>query len=60
MASDKGHHDVVQSLLVAGAEVNIARSDVRDVTCVHRVHVYVNCVENGGEHSMGYEYVICV
>ena len=32
-ASRKGHHEVVQSLLGAGAEVNIARSDVSDVTC---------------------------
>ena len=43
MASQNGHHDIVQSLLGAGAEVNIARSDVSDVTCVHRVHVYVYC-----------------
>ena len=40
MASEYGHHDVVQSLLGAGAEVNIAKSDVSDVTCVHRVHVH--------------------
>ena len=38
IASEKGHHDIVQSLLGAGAEVNIARSDVSDVTCLHRVH----------------------
>ena len=31
VASEKGHHDVVQSLLRAGAEVNIAKSDVSDV-----------------------------
>ena len=31
MASEKGHHDVVQTLLGAGADVNIARSDVSDV-----------------------------
>ena len=30
-ASDKGHHDVVQSLLAARADVNIAASDVSDV-----------------------------
>ena len=30
VASEKGHHDVVQSLLGAGADVNIATSDVRD------------------------------
>ena len=28
VASEKGHHDVVQTLLGAGADVNIARSDV--------------------------------
>ena len=48
-ASQNGHHDVVQSLLGAGAEVNIARSDVSDVTCVHRVHVHVYCGEDEGE-----------
>ena len=33
VASWKGHHDVVQSLLGAGAEVNTARSGVSDVMC---------------------------
>ena len=54
MASQNGHHDVVQSLLGAGAEVNIATSDVSDVTCVHRVHVHVYCVRTEGKHNMGY------
>ena len=31
MASEEGHHDVVQTLLGAGADVNIATSDVSDV-----------------------------
>ena len=31
MGSQKGHHGVVLSLLGAGADVNIARSDVSDV-----------------------------
>ena len=31
MASEKGHHEVVQTLLGAGADVNIARSNVSDV-----------------------------
>ena len=31
VASEKGHHDVVQILLGAGADVNIARSYVSDV-----------------------------
>ena len=31
MASVKGHHGVVLSLLGAGADVNIAKSDVSDV-----------------------------
>ena len=31
VASQEGHHDVAQTLLGAGAGVNIARSDVRDV-----------------------------
>ena len=32
MASCHGHHDVVQTLLGAGAGVNIATSDVSDVS----------------------------
>ena len=59
MASWKGHHDVVQSLLGAGAEVNIARSDVSDVTCVHRVHVHVYCGEDGGEAQHGVWVCLC-
>ena len=31
MASQNGHHGVVLSLLGAGADVSIARSDVSDV-----------------------------
>ena len=34
VASQNGHHDVVQSLLGAGADVNIATSDVSDC-CFH-------------------------
>lgn len=33
MASYNGHHDVVQSLLAAGACVNLKRSDVSEITC---------------------------
>ena len=42
VASENGHHDVVQTLVGAGADVNIARSDVSDMvlcsytsTCTH-------------------------
>ena len=52
MASENGHHDVVQSLLGAGAEVNIATSAVSDVTCVHR-YMYI-VVRMEGKHNMGY------
>ena len=52
LASYNGHNDIVQSLLGAGAEVNIERLDVSDVTCVHRVHV-VYCGEDGGEAQHG-------
>ena len=31
VASQQGHYDVVQNLLGAGADVNIARSDVSNV-----------------------------
>ena len=59
VASQNGHHDVVQSLLGAGAEVNIARSLVSDVTCVHRVHVHVYCGEDGGEAQLGVWVCLC-
>ena len=59
IASHNGHHDVVQRLLGAGAEVNIARSDVSDVTCVHRVHVHVYCGEDGGEAQHGVWVCLC-
>ena len=59
IASQNGHHDVVQSLLGAGAEVIIARSDVRNVTCVHRVHVHVYCGEDGGEAQHGVWVCFC-
>ena len=58
-ASLKGHLDVVQSLLGAGAEVNIATSDVSDVTCVHRVHVHVYCGEDEGEAQHGVWVCLC-
>ena len=59
VASQNGHHDIVQSLLGAGAEVNIARSDVSDVTCVHRVHVHVYCGEDRGEAQHGVWVCLC-
>ena len=31
MASQEGHHDIVQTLLGAGADVNIATSDVSEL-----------------------------
>ena len=59
IASQNGYDDVVQSLLGAGAEVNIVRSDVSDVTCVHRVHVHVYCGEDGGEAQYGVWVCLC-
>ena len=51
MASQEGHHDVVQTLVEAGADVNIAASDVSDmVLCslleIH-VHVHIDFVLQG-------------
>ena len=44
IASQKGRHDVVQSLLGAGADVNTARSDVSNETsivlAIHILKVY--------------------
>ena len=34
VASENGHHEVVLSLLGAGADLNIATSDVSDVNCL--------------------------
>ena len=59
IASQNGNHDVVQSLLGAGAEVNIATSDVSDVSSVHRAHVYIYCGEYGGEAQHGVWMCLC-
>ena len=47
MASEEGHHDVVLTLLGAGADVNIARSDVSDVMFYNCT---VKCVQTKGYH----------
>ena len=39
--------------------MNIARSDVSDVTCMHRVHVHVYCGEDGGEAQHGVWVCLC-
>ena len=39
--------------------MNIARSDVSDVTCAHRVHVHVYCSEDGGEAQHGVWMRLC-
>ena len=38
VASEKGHHDVLQTLLGAGANVNIATSDVSHVMLYFYIH----------------------
>ena len=38
IASQNGHHDVVKTLLGAGADVNIARSDVSHVIFYNYIH----------------------
>ena len=50
VASQKGHNDVVKTLLGAGADVNITTSDVSDVIfmpffTIH-VHVCVHVLES--------------
>ena len=42
MASQNGHHDVVQTLLGAGADVSIASSDVSGGTCNIMSHVAIH------------------
>ena len=42
VASWNGHHDVVQTLLGAGADVNIASSDVSRGTCNIMSHVAIH------------------
>ena len=41
VASQEGHHDVVQTLLGAGADVNIASSNVSGGTCNIMSHVAI-------------------
>ena len=38
VASEKGHHDVVQTLLGAGADLNIATSGVSHVMLYYYIH----------------------
>ena len=42
VASLEGHHDVVQTLLGAGADVNMATSDVSGGTCNIMSHVAIH------------------
>ena len=42
VASREGHHDVVQTLLGAGADVNMARSDVSGGSCNIMSHVAIH------------------
>ena len=42
VASQNGHHDVVQTLFGAGADVNIARSVVSGGTCNIMSHVAIH------------------
>ena len=44
VASEYGHHEVVLSLLGAGADVNIARSDVSDVNCFKNYMYVTTCM----------------
>ena len=61
IASQNGHHDVVQSLLGAGAEVNIATSDVSDVTCVHIGYMYMYIVvRTEGKPTWGMGVSVCL
>ena len=46
MASKKGQHDVVKTLLGAGADVNITRSNVSDAMSYY--YTYMN--QNGCSH----------
>ena len=50
---------VVQSLLGAGVEVNISRSHVSNVTCVHRVLVLVYSGAAEGEAQHGIWVFLC-
>ena len=45
-ASQNGQHDVVQTLLGAGAEVNIARSDVSHVMFYNYTCTFLDLHEN--------------
>ena len=46
VASQEGHHDVVQSLVEAGADVDIARSDVSGVVCKYMYLLQSTCFIN--------------
>ena len=61
VASQEGHHDVVQSLLGAGAAVNIARSDVSVVTCALGTCMYMYIVvRTDGSTTWGMGVSVCL
>ena len=45
-ASKEGHHDIVKTLLVAGADMSMTTSDVRDVMLYCLLHVCVYLIMN--------------
>ena len=42
MASEEGHHDIVKTLLGAGADVNIPTSDVHVSDVKFHYYMYMN------------------
>ena len=56
MASQNGHCDVVQSLLGAAVDVNIARSDVSDIILITSLYVDIinSCERMEGKQNIWY------
>ena len=63
MACQEGHRDVVQTLLGAGADVNVAASDVSDVMFYWYMYVlkysYIYIWDSSRENDNSHLYIKC-
>ena len=59
VASQNGHHDVEQTLLGAGAGVNIATSDVSDITYIRCCYIHSSTSSQQGLYYIMMTILTC-